>query len=336
MSLLVDTIMFSIPANRKKTPSGWTSFNAPCCYERGHKPDTRKRGGIIQADDGISYHCFNCGFKASWQPGRPLSRNMKLFMQWINISDDDITKISFDILRQNENADIKEFKVQIPQFETVDLPPQAVKIADVKEVNDDLLAVLEYMADRCLNLDDTDYYWSPHPTYKDKLIVPFYHEGRIVGYITRVIQWNKNQKYVDKPKYMQEVQPGFVFNLDEQRYNKAFCIVCEGPLDAIHVEGCALLGASISKQQEMLLKKLNKPIIYVPDRDYPGRQMMMKAMQLGWQISMPDWQKDCKDINDAVKIYGRLYTLHSIVSAAEESEVKIKLRAKTWFSLKNI
>jgi len=336
MSLLVDTIMWSIPANRKKTPSGWISFNAPCCYERGHKPDTKKRGGVKQADEGISYHCFNCGFKASWQPGRPLSRNMKLFMQWINIGDDDIIKITFDILRQNENIEAKEFKILMPQFETVELPPGAIKIADVKEVDNDLLTVLEYMADRCLNLDDTDYYWSPDPLYKDKLIVPFYYEGRIVGYITRVIQWEKNQKYVDKPKYMQEVQPGFVFNLDEQRYNKAFCIVCEGPLDAIHVEGCALLGASISKQQEMLLKKLNKPIIYVPDRDYPGRQMMIKAMQLGWQISMPDWQKSCKDINDAVKLYGRLYTLHSIVSSAEESEIKIKLRAKTWFSLKNI
>lgn len=336
MSLLVDIIMHSLPAGRKKTPSGWTSFNAPCCYERGHKPDTRKRGGIIEADGGISYHCFNCGFKASWQPGRPLSQNLKSFMQWINISDDDITKIAFDILRQNENISAKEYTYDIPKFEIISLPPQSKKIKDITSVDENLLAVLEYMASRQLNLDDTDYYWSSHPNFKDKLIVPFYYEGRIVGYITRVIKWEKGDKYVNKPKYLQEVQPGFVYNLDEQRPNKAFCIVCEGPLDAIHVEGCALLGASISKGQELLLKRLNKPIIYVPDRDYPGRQMMIKAMELGWQISMPEWDKSCNDINDAVKLYGRLYTLHSIVSAAEESTIKTKLRAKTWFSLKNI
>ena len=47
---------------------------------------------------------------------------------------------------------------------------------------------------------------------------------------------------------------------------------------------------------------------------------------------LPDWSKDCKDIDDAVARYGRLYTLHSIVAAAEESPLKIKLRAKKWFT----
>ena len=46
---------------------------------------------------------------------------------------------------------------------------------------------------------------------------------------------------------------------------------------------------------------------------------------------MPDWSQDICDIGDAVSKYGRLYTLHSIAVAAEESALKIRLRAKKWF-----
>ena len=84
----------------------------------------------------------------------------------------------------------------------------------------------------------------------------------------------------------------------------------------------------------MLLNTLQKPLIVVPDRDKAGRELMHKALELEWQVSLPNWSKDCKDIDDAVAKYGRLYTLHSIVAAAEESPLKIKLGAKKWFHLK--
>jgi len=73
MSIVAETVLTYIPPKRKKTPSGWISFNAPCCQHNGQTVDTRQRGGIIQEGENISYHCFNCGFKASWQPGRNLS-----------------------------------------------------------------------------------------------------------------------------------------------------------------------------------------------------------------------------------------------------------------------
>jgi hypothetical protein len=46
---------------------------------------------------------------------------------------------------------------------------------------------------------------------------------------------------------------------------------------------------------------------------------------------MPDWAEDINDISDAVHRYGRLYTLHSIATAAEDSALKIRLRKKKWF-----
>jgi len=214
----------------------------------------------------------------------------------------------------------------LPKFNTVPLPDDAVKIANIVEFNKHSMAVLEYMSARNLNLDDTDYYWSPSLGYRDRLIIPFYYEKRIVGWTARTIQSDK------QPKYMSEQQPGFVYGLDEQGPNKVFTIVCEGPLDAIHIDGIALLGSEIKDQQVMLINRLNKDVVVVPDRDEAGAKLIEEAIDLGWGVSMPDWGDDINDIGEAVNKHGRLYALHKIVSAVETSPLKIRLKEKKWFN----
>ena len=325
MSIVSDLLTAYLPSKRKTTPSGWTSFNAPCCHNNGNTADTRGRGGLISEGDVISYHCFNCGYKASWQPGRSLSYKFKKLLEWCNTPDSEINKLALDVMRINEGVEVAERKIELPTFETVPLPPDAVKIADIKDFNKFSIAILEYIAARNLNLDDTDYYWSPSLGYRDRLIIPFYYEKRIVGWTARTITEDK------KPKYLTETQPGFVYGLDEQGYNKVFAIVCEGQVDAIHIDGCALGGSEINDQQAMLLNRLAKDVIVVPDRDSAGSKLVEQAIELGWSVSLPLWDSDINDVGDAVSKYGRLYTLYSIANAAESSPLKIRLRAKKWF-----
>lgn len=325
MSIVSDTLMAHLPGKRKTTPSGWTSFNAPCCHNNGNTVDKRGRGGLISEGETVSYHCFNCGYKASWQPGRPVSHKLRKLLQWLNCSDDIITKLTFDVMRINDGVEVAERVLDIPTFDTVPLPPNSVKIASITEFNKFSITVLEYMAARNLNLDDTDYYWSDSLAYRDRLIIPFYYEKRIVGWTARTITPDK------KPKYLNEQQPGFVYGLDEQNFNKVFCIVVEGPVDAIHIDGCAIGGSEINDQQAMLINKLGKDIIVVPDRDKAGSKLVEQAIENGWGVSLPSWDIDINDVGDAVDKYGRLYTLYSIANAAETSPLKIRLRAKKWF-----
>ena len=333
MSVVVDTVLTYLPAKRKTTPSGWTSFNAPCCHHNGHTADKRQRGGVIQNDGGISYHCFNCGFKASWQPGRPFSHKLRRLLQWLGTADDVINKVALDVMRENEGVEAQQRTVVLPTFNTVALPESARKLQDWADycalepggIDKNLIKIFEYMKERDLYLDDTDYYWTPELAYRDRLIVPFYYDKRIVGWTARTVQEDK------KPKYLTEAQPGFVYGLDEQRLNKVFCILVEGQVDAIHVEGCALGGSEINEQQALLLNRLQKQIIVVPDRDKAGSKLVEQAIELGWSVSLPDWSQDINDVGDAVSKYGRLYALHSIVTTAEESPLKIRLRAKKWF-----
>ena len=114
-----------LPPKRKTTPSGWTSFDAPCCVHNGESADKRKRGGVMINGDGtVSYHCFNCGYTASYTPGRNLSIKMRNLMRWLNVPDSDITKCSLEALKLKENVDAEtaEISISLPVFESKELP----------------------------------------------------------------------------------------------------------------------------------------------------------------------------------------------------------------------
>jgi DNA primase len=126
-----------------------------------------------------------------------------------------------------------------------------------------------------------------------------------------------------------------VFNLDRQQNNREFVICCEGPIDAISIDACALMGAEIKDSQNWLLRQLNKEIVLVPDRDHEGPKTVEQAIEYGWSVSMPEWPEGIKDVNDAVCKLGRLATLFLIIQAKESNSLKIQLRAKKWFKDQN-
>ena len=332
MSVVVETVTQYLPGKQKTSPNGWTSFHAPCCVHNGETQDTKQRGGLISnPDGGISYHCFNCGFKASWQPGRNLSYKMRQLLRWLNTPDEVINKLALDVMRENEGVEaINELRgtVQLPKFNTVPLPDDTVLIQDDPcDASSHLTRVKQYLSDRKMWIDDSyEYYWNPNLVYRDRVIIPFKYEGRIVGWTARTVLSDKN------PRYLMESQPGFVYNLDQQGHNKIFCIVTEGPIDANYIDAASIMGSEVSDQQAMLLNRLNKDIIVVPDRDSKGKQLAEQAIELGWQVSLPDWSADCNDVGDAVLKYGSIYTLYSVANAAESSPLKIRLKIKKWFN----
>ena len=85
---------------------------------------------------------------------------------------------------------------------------------------------------------------------------------------------------------------------------------------------------TISDGQAKLIRSLDRDVIVVPDQDSAGLELIDRAMELGWAVSIPNWE-DCKDVNDAVKKYGRLGTLLSIMQSRETSRIKIELRKKS-------
>jgi hypothetical protein len=326
MSLITDTIRTYLPGKRKQTPSGWISFNAPCC------DDKRQRGGLIfNAGDAVSYHCFNCGFKASWQPGRHISQKMNQFMRNLNIPDTTISQLRLEALRLDESNNT-EVRSIIPTFDNRALPMDSLSMIEWAEntaesdfsMPENFKKCIDYLINRNIDPKSYPFYWTPKVGFSNRIIIPFLFKGDIVGWTARTVG-------DAKPKYLSEQQPGYVFNLDSQQDNREVVICCEGPFDALSINGCALLGAEIKDSQNWLLKQLGKEIVLVPDRDHEGPRTVEQAIEYGWSVSMPDWPEGVKDVNDAVLKIGRLATLYLIVSAKEANSLKIQLRAKSWF-----
>jgi hypothetical protein len=244
-------------------------------------------------------------------------------MRDLNMPDDVISQIRLEALRLNDNSNVVIQSI-IPKFDERALPIDSELITSyLDNPPEKLMPVLEYLVGRNLSLEDYPFYWTPKVGFSNRVIVPFYKDGACVGYTARAIN-------DAKPKYISEQQPGYVFNLDNQR-NREFAIVCEGPFDAISIDACALLGAEIKDSQNWLLKQLGKELVLVPDKDHEGPKTVEQAIEFGWSISMPDWPEGVKDVNDAVVKLGRLATLYLIINAKESNALKIRLRAKQWF-----
>jgi DNA primase len=76
------------------------------------------------------------------------------------------------------------------------------------------------------------------------------------------------------------------------------------------------------------IKQLQRKVIVVPDRDKPGAKLIKAALDNDWNVSLPEWGDDVKDCAEAVRKYGRIYTLATIVKYKETNRIKIELLKK--------
>jgi hypothetical protein len=315
-------ILSIIPGKKKMSGSGWHSFNAPCCHHRGERQDKRGRGGVkFDGQNNWSYHCFNCNFKCSFVLGRTISHNTKQLLIWSGIDDLQVKKWSLESLQQK---DILDFTVQKKQKVKIKFKDHELPDADFIDTNNsEHKRYIDYLIARSVDVNTYPFLVTPNANgrYANRIIIPYTYKNKIVGHTSRFLD-NKI------PKYINEQQPGYVFNIDIQKPEWQVCILTEGIFDALSIDGVAVMHDSISDEQALMLSQLNKQIIVVPDRDKTGLKICDRALELGYSVSLPNWEADIKDTNDAVVRYGKLPTLLSILQNATSSKIKIEIQRK--------
>jgi hypothetical protein len=153
------------------------------------------------------------------------------------------------------------------------------------------------------------------------VLIPFTYDNKVIGWCARFLD--------DKiPKYINHSQPGYVFGTDLQRNAWQYVIVTEGIFDALSINGLALMHNTVSENQARLIRSLGREVIVVPDQDTAGVELVDRAVELGYSVSIPEWPEGCKDVNDAVIKLGRLGALLTIMQAKETSKIKIEIRKK--------
>jgi hypothetical protein len=343
LSTIQDAVKLILPAKRKtNATSGWISFNAPCCSHNGESADTRGRGGIVMnPDGGVSYHCFNCNFKTSYTPGRHLSYKFRKLLAWFGADEGTIKRLVIDAIRIRDlvapETIVEATEQEEIKFKARPLPEEAKTFHQLNtfyELNDNVDVPKEwhqaviYGANRAVDFTKYEFYWTPETQYNlhKRIIIPFTWKNEIIGYSARAV-------YDDvKPKYHSSYEPNYVFNVDRQLKDSKFVIVCEGPFDAMAVDGVAVLSNECSEIQADIIDSLGREVIVVPDADRAGAKLVEQAIEYGWSVSFPIWQDVYKDVASAVENYGKLFTLKSIIEGKESNRLKIELRKKKLYN----
>ena len=347
---LTDILLQYAPTPRKSCRNGFIKFNCPCCVRaREARSDTKIRGGIHPGIDRVFFNCFNCKTHAEWNLGEPISKYMEFVLECFGVPTNEIAMLklhAIQLISTIKKEEIIEDSINfIPNYTQIQLPSGSALIENwTEEQPEDFIDCINYLYNERGEelLKSYNYYWTPYQKYKynRRIIIPFYFNSKIVGYTGRTI----DKVTTENTRYHSYVPKHYIFNNEVLESNRKYVIIVEGPFDAIAIDGIAVLGKSISKEQIQWINKTGKTVVVLPDRDPSKKSLIDYAIDNGWVISYPwrhgnshfFWDLDIKDAADAVKRYGKIFTLKSIIHNIIDNPVGMKvLKQKMTLEEKN-
>jgi hypothetical protein len=329
---LSDLIQKHLPFKQKVTAGG-INFNCPLCVHRGQlRPDTRLRCGVKTYFDGsIKINCFNCKLATKWEPGLLVPNKIKQLLTELGATTKELMyaqRMAYNLANSVIIGPKTETTSYEPIFDEKSLPVGAIDILEALEEHSDnplLLDVVQYALSRGERIlqDGYKYYWTNKQPHNSRLLVPFYHKEKIVGWVGRSIDPKNTMRY------FADTQPNYLFN-NHRLYdkNRKYIFLVEGVFDALSIDGVATLGAKMTTEQSIWLKESGKQIIVLPDRHISGKPLVDLAVKHDFKVSFPNWDSDIKDANDAVLRYGKLWTIKSIIDNATDNKMKINFLSK--------
>ena len=304
-SLVKDFVTSEFPENRLTTTGEY-------CVNSFFEED-KKRKLYINAETGV-FICFKSGISGSF---------LKLVREYAGLNTVNealeylVQNYSFKFDKTEEIKTIKEEDRQVlVDFMTKDRP---VFFKDPTKLGSFGKKAYSYLLNRKLEEEyypQLGYVFNQNSKYNERVIIPFYENGKIVYFITRAIDPNNPIRYfnasgLDSKQY--------VFNID--KINEEV-VIAEGSFDAMSITtdqaATALLSADIGLTQlEKIFKKKPKSLIYVPDHDETGRKKMDSNIKkiltycpyTGLEIYIFDVPNGCKDLNDMKIKTGKNYIL---------------------------
>ena len=274
---------------------------------------------------GWSYHCFNCSYTASFMLGRTVSFKARRLLGWMGVPENEIEMLNLESLRHRSIHGILEDRqktfnilsdIKFEEFD--DFPPWSEVVTPEHPYYWNYIRERRVPEDFPImtSIKNDGIHW-----VRPFVLVPFTYDNRVVGWTARFLD-NK------QPKYINHSQPGYVFGTDLQHADWQHVLVMEGIFDALSIGGLAVMHNTISDSQARLIRSLGREVTVVPDQDTAGVELIDRAVELGWAVSIPEWPEGCKDVNDAVVKLGQLGALLTIMQARETSKIKIELRKR--------
>lgn len=346
----VQTIIAQIMNDPVPALGHWNRHNCPACVFRGQsRPDVRQRGNhMFTVDGSIAYNCYNCHLKTVWSPGKYLSKDFMSLLSYYGAPDKELELIKFYVKEMVESGDFESQETAASKlYQRItprDLPLNTksfMEWANSENPPAEFLSVVNEVNNRNPYLLDLDLYWCPSKDYKmyDRFIVPYYMNGKIIGYTAR-------HKLPEPPsnvlRYINQVSTSLLYNFDLLNDDRIkIILVSEGPIDAALMGGVSANHYSLSQAQIEVLKNAQgrgKKIVIVPDRDKDGLVTIEQALEHGFSVSFPDFGavregygiRHVKDFDEACAKYGRLFCLQLIHESIVDDPFYIRAQTDKW------
>lgn len=311
-------------AARPPSAAGWHTVKCSVCS------DYKERAGFRFDGGNTSYHCFNCSLLAghSTTANKFSTKMMSVLVAFgIDLSAARKTLFAGFGATTTVTAEDTDARNRVAHPTPIALPPEFQFISSTNPAHADAIA---YLTPRCVDFTKYGLMVStttdPKNKWYKRVIVPMYNRGNnIIFYQGRTYSGHK-MRWESPTDPKSNVLFGY-HNLDAS--DKDYVIVCEGPFDAMSVDGVAILGSSFTPFHEHVLALSRKKKIVIPQRDKNGRTMALRALELGFTLSFPDIGGS-QDINDAIIQYGRLYVEQQIITKCTTSKYSAQLKLGVW------
>lgn len=303
--------------------NGWW----PCyCEVCGDGSRTKgPRGGWLFQDEMAFYNCFNQGdCQGSYDPEREhhLSNGMYAALEAFGVPMKDYKLLSLKNKQEGGSTDKKVDIRRVP-LNPIPVPSHFYLLSEADD--DDIIAAKarEHLAWRNIKPEKYPFYLSTGlanknegvrevalaKSLRNRLIIPAFRGDKLLYWQARDLDGKAKEKYLnpDIPR------SNIIVGMDRLYEDvKAPLFVTEGIFDALHLNGVAVMENKLTSQQAELLKRSPRRKVIVPDRKGDSKKLAMDGISEGFGVSIPNWGGE-KDVDDAVRRYGRLYVAKSII-----------------------
>jgi len=324
---LEQVVRQQIALSPRPNGQGWYSVVCKVCNDHARKG---KRAGFRFDGETVGYNCFNCGHTALFDPSehRTLSRDMTTALEAFGLKKEDWQPVLFALMSTEHDLTLKNKRRENYGPAVIELPPYITPLIDNGDEIDQY--AIEYL------LKERGIDWKQHPFFIGRktshpsskrwyarLILPFYKDGKLIFYQGRDLTETRQQKYLSPDSPRENIVYGYE---QIQKETDDPLYIVEGWFDAWHLEGVAVLGNKMTSHQIHWINQSRRPKVVIPDRFGDGHRLAEQALELGWSISTPDIG-DCKDPNEAIMKYGKLYTLMTIRTHTYEGfEASVRIK----------
>ncbi|MEM2159638.1 MAG: hypothetical protein QXN55_01635 [Candidatus Nitrosotenuis sp.] len=303
----------------KESSKGFHPLKCPLCN------DYKERAGFKFSENSVGYHCFNCSAKLIYNDGDiELSHKFAKLLKELDVPNFELVLGASWIKKQSEPSviTIETLKVKTTATPEIKLPTGSVLLGKVGLEYVQKQAI-QYLENRKINPTSYPFYVNGADWLKNRIIIPCYRNRKL-------IYWQARSFVNATPRYLScsAVKDAVMFNMDElNRWSSLPLFITEGIFDALHVNGVALLGSTLTEPKLELLKKSKRRLIFVIDQNRNGKLLGEEALDNNWEITFPPGNKT--DINSAIQQYGRLFTTYTLMNnAASGFDAHVQLNIK--------